>query len=135
MLDLVASPGDPLFYLHHAYLDKLWWEWQSLDVSTRLTEISGNNVPQSFPIPPPFLDPNGTASLPPFPDPEACPGFPGSPPAQPETLPWGQRVVVGDPGNVTTLGHVLTVDGALPDITIREVMDIRGGDLLCYEYV
>ncbi|KAF2788134.1 Di-copper centre-containing protein [Melanomma pulvis-pyrius CBS 109.77] len=108
MLDLVASPGDPLFYLHHAYLDKLWWEWQARDLPARLAQISGNN---------------------------ACPGFPGAPPAQPETLPWGPRAVVGDPGNVTTLGHVLTVDGALPDVTIGDVMDIRGGGLLCYEYV
>ncbi|KAF2712702.1 Di-copper centre-containing protein [Pleomassaria siparia CBS 279.74] len=133
MLDLVASPGDPLFYLHHAYLDKVWWEWQSLDPGTRLTEISGSNVPQAFPVPEPFL-PGGAAPLPPFPDPDECPGFPGSPPAPPGVLPWEARGAVGDAGNVTTMDHVLTVDGALPDVRVRDVMDIAGG-LLCYGYV
>jgi len=22
------SPADPIFYLHHAMVDRLWWEWQ-----------------------------------------------------------------------------------------------------------
>ncbi|KAJ3215346.1 hypothetical protein HDU67_000561 [Dinochytrium kinnereticum] len=24
------SPNDPLFYLHHAFVDKVWWKWQNL---------------------------------------------------------------------------------------------------------
>ncbi len=24
----VSSPGDPVFYLHHAWLDKIFWDWQ-----------------------------------------------------------------------------------------------------------
>ena len=43
--NLASSPGDPLFYLHHAYIDKLWWEWQSRNLSTRLTDISGPITP------------------------------------------------------------------------------------------
>ncbi|KAF2270939.1 Di-copper centre-containing protein [Lojkania enalia] len=33
--DLFVSPGDPLFYLHHANIDRTWWIWQSLDKNTR----------------------------------------------------------------------------------------------------
>jgi len=40
----------------------------------------------------------------------------------------------GDPGNVTTLGHVLNMMGVIPNATIADVMDI-GGPLLCFEYV
>ena len=43
MLDPVASPGDPIFYLHHTWLDKLWWDWQKED-KKRLSEIGGPNV-------------------------------------------------------------------------------------------
>ncbi|KAJ7250586.1 hypothetical protein C8J57DRAFT_1078631, partial [Mycena rebaudengoi] len=31
MLDSYSSPGDPLFYLHHANLNRIWWMWQQLD--------------------------------------------------------------------------------------------------------
>ena len=84
-------------------------------------------------LPTPFL-PGGPAPLPAFPDPTVCPGFPGSPPPPPEVLPWPVRGTSGDPGNMTTLDHVLTVDGALPDVRIRDVMSVESG-MLCYEYV
>ncbi|KAF2187156.1 Di-copper centre-containing protein, partial [Zopfia rhizophila CBS 207.26] len=104
MLNVFSSPGDPLFYLHHTYLDKLWWEWQVKDFPTRLTDIAGPNVGQF-----PFI---------------------------PGDLGFVEKVVSvdGDPGNVTTLGHVLTVYGAVPNVTIKDVMDIQDV-LLCYEYV
>jgi len=44
MVNGVSSPGDPLFYLHHTWLDKLWWNWQAKDKTKRLTDISGTNV-------------------------------------------------------------------------------------------
>jgi tyrosinase len=44
MLNGVSSPGDPLFYLHHTWLDKIFWDWQALDREARTTEIGGNNV-------------------------------------------------------------------------------------------
>ncbi|KAK1833753.1 hypothetical protein QBC39DRAFT_380303 [Podospora conica] len=40
MGDLYASPSDPLFYLHHANLDRVWWSWQKKD-KKRLKDISG----------------------------------------------------------------------------------------------
>lgn len=39
--DLHISPGDPIFYLHHANLDRVWWSWQKLNLKTRLGDISG----------------------------------------------------------------------------------------------
>ncbi|KAI0143840.1 amino acid transporter [Xylariaceae sp. FL1272] len=45
MADATLSPGDPVFYLHHAWLDKLWWEWQKQDLSNRLTDMGGPNLP------------------------------------------------------------------------------------------
>jgi tyrosinase len=27
-LSTMASPADPIFYLHHCFLDNLWWNWQ-----------------------------------------------------------------------------------------------------------
>ncbi|KAK4206575.1 tyrosinase [Rhypophila decipiens] len=41
MGDLFVSPADPIFHLHHANLDRLWWSWQKLDLAARLTDISG----------------------------------------------------------------------------------------------
>jgi tyrosinase len=57
MLDPFNSPGDPLFYLHHAWMDKLWWDWQFRDLENRLADISGPNVMPAdkfafFPPPP-----------------------------------------------------------------------------------
>ena len=40
----------------------------------------------------------------------------------------------GDPGNVTTVGHVLNMYGNSPNSTVGDVLDIQG-DFLCYEYV
>lgn len=41
MGDLFVSPADPIFHLHHANLDRLWWSWQKLNLTARLTDISG----------------------------------------------------------------------------------------------
>jgi hypothetical protein len=43
MLNPISSPGDPLFFMHHAWLDKIWATWQSRNPSKRLTSIGGNN--------------------------------------------------------------------------------------------
>ncbi|KAK7949525.1 Tyrosinase-like protein orsC [Apiospora saccharicola] len=40
MTDLFASPGDPVFWLHHSNLDRAWWSWQSRDAA-RVYDISG----------------------------------------------------------------------------------------------
>jgi tyrosinase len=41
MGDLYTSPGDPIFYMHHANLDRVWWSWQTRNLNARLTDISG----------------------------------------------------------------------------------------------
>ncbi|KAJ9476239.1 Tyrosinase_Cu-bd domain-containing protein [Pseudozyma hubeiensis] len=36
------SPNDPLFFLHHAQVDRLWALWQDQNPSKRLTDYKGN---------------------------------------------------------------------------------------------
>lgn len=35
------APNDPIFYLHHANVDRLWWVWQQRDPAERLYQIRG----------------------------------------------------------------------------------------------
>ncbi|KAI5812712.1 hypothetical protein BZA77DRAFT_390493 [Pyronema omphalodes] len=37
----VSSPGDPVFYLHHTFLDRVWWRWQMQDWERRSRDIAG----------------------------------------------------------------------------------------------
>ncbi|KAF3805959.1 Tyrosinase ustQ [Colletotrichum gloeosporioides] len=106
MSDPIESNGDPLFYLHHAYLDRVWWQWQEANLTARLTDISGQNTPDQS-----ILD---MASL----------SAPGS-----ELTDYN-----GDNGNVTTLDHVLFIQNLVPNVTIADIMDIRG-DVICAECV
>ncbi|KAL2256374.1 hypothetical protein VTK26DRAFT_4913 [Humicola hyalothermophila] len=135
MLDPIASPGDPIFYLHHTWLDKVFWEWQALDLPGRLTDIGGRNVQQPFGFggQPPFGGGGGNGTDQP---PVVFPPFGQLPPDAfviPDWLP--PQIPEGDGGgNETTLGHVLNMLGVIESATIADVMDI-GGPLLCYEYV
>ncbi|EUC43622.1 hypothetical protein COCMIDRAFT_38490 [Bipolaris oryzae ATCC 44560] len=87
MEDIDASPGDPLFYLHHAFVDRLWWNWQSEDPDNRLYQLGGSSS-------------QGPCE-------EEC--------------------------EETTLDYVMTTYEILPNVTVRDVMDIQGG-YLCYKY-
>lgn len=41
MGDMDSSPGDPLFFLHHGFIDRNWWVWQESDPTNNLYQISG----------------------------------------------------------------------------------------------
>lgn len=44
MLNPTISPNDPIFYLHHANIDRLWYRWQEVHPSA--TYNAPNNLPQ-----------------------------------------------------------------------------------------
>ncbi|MCJ1294457.1 hypothetical protein MMC34_006015 [Xylographa carneopallida] len=49
--DIFSSPGDPMFWLHHAQIDRVWWIWQNQAIDARLNQVSAtitiNNTPPS----------------------------------------------------------------------------------------
>ncbi|KAM0721000.1 hypothetical protein Q7P37_003285 [Cladosporium fusiforme] len=51
MQDFHSSPNDPVFFLHHAMIDRVWAIWQALDSESRQDAIFGtetlNNSPPS----------------------------------------------------------------------------------------
>lgn len=122
MGDALASPGDPVFYVHHAWVDKIWWDWQEVDPDNRMYAIGG----------PIFQSPDiGFPEVPGNVEEEEANIF-GEPSEAIRLLQelWSSS----DPSKETTLEHNLTLLGIIPDITISKVMDTRGG-YLCYEYV
>ena len=54
MKDTFSSPGDPIFFLHHAQIDRLWTLWQKRDLKTRQYAISGNGTLFNYPPSPEF---------------------------------------------------------------------------------
>jgi tyrosinase len=119
--DAFASPSDPTFFLQHAYLDKLWWNWQEADPKNRTFAIGGpnNQDPATG-----FFEFPGTMA-------DEARGFGEPSEEQLAVMPTGRD---GDPGDVVTLDHVLTAFGYIPDATVRDIMDTRNG-YLCFEYV
>lgn len=105
MDDVSLSPGDPMFFLHHTNLDRLWWEWQAANTS-RVTQMGGQNVATSRTL----KD------------------------AQPATLPEAAFYpYFGDNGNVTTMDHVLWMANIVENVTIAEVVDINS-DIICIAF-
>jgi tyrosinase len=105
MLDVALSPGDPMFYLHHGWLDVMWWKWQTLDLPGRLTDMGGRNVPRKS-----YVQGLGMS-------------LPGRE--------WTDYQ--GETGSTTTLKHVIYNSGLAPNVTVGDIMDV-GGDAICAEY-
>ncbi|KAF5871960.1 putative gmc oxidoreductase protein [Botrytis fragariae] len=38
---MFTAPYDPVFFLHHTQLDRLWWLWQQKDIQSRLYQYRG----------------------------------------------------------------------------------------------
>ncbi|KAH8813802.1 hypothetical protein DL96DRAFT_1685119 [Flagelloscypha sp. PMI_526] len=41
MINVQSAPVDPIFYMHHTWIDKLWYDWQQASPSTRTNDIAG----------------------------------------------------------------------------------------------
>ncbi|KAK0658285.1 Tyrosinase-like protein orsC [Lasiodiplodia hormozganensis] len=48
--DLYNSPSDPLFFFHHANMDRIWWTWEKRDFATRVKDISGPDTQFAYPF-------------------------------------------------------------------------------------
>jgi len=46
MAEVSASPGDPVFFMHHSFVDHMWRQWQNKDPA-RLTTIDGCTTPDT----------------------------------------------------------------------------------------
>ncbi|GAQ46949.1 hypothetical protein AtubIFM55763_009071 [Aspergillus tubingensis] len=106
MLDPIDSCNDPLIFMHHAYLDKLWWEWQMANYPHRLYDKGGNNTAPQY-----ILDQAGLS--------------------QP-----GANILDSDggAGSTTTLNHTLWMNTVVANTTVGEVMHLNGS-VVCAEYV
>ncbi|KAF2967710.1 hypothetical protein GQX73_g5889 [Xylaria multiplex] len=138
MINILLSPGDPVFYLHHGYLDRLWFDWQSRNPTKRLVEIAGNNTPEfifppggfNFTGPPPFGG-NGTG-FPPFRG-----NGTGLPPGGGFAMPAPNKAFedyFNDGGSLTTLNHTLWSAGIMENVTIEDVMDPERA-FVCADYL
>ncbi|KAL2186890.1 Di-copper centre-containing protein [Thermothelomyces heterothallicus CBS 203.75] len=48
-LDVFASPSDPVFWLHHAQVDRVWTIWQGLDLEGRTYQVWGTSTAANDP--------------------------------------------------------------------------------------
>jgi tyrosinase len=46
--DFFSSPNDPVFFMHHSMLDRLWWIWQATHLNQANT-IAGTMTPFNKP--------------------------------------------------------------------------------------
>lgn len=49
MSDTRVATNDPVFFLHHAYIDKMWDDWQMLDEQQRVRDYNGASIQSRLP--------------------------------------------------------------------------------------
>ncbi|KAL8951513.1 MAG: hypothetical protein Q9222_002516 [Ikaeria aurantiellina] len=49
--DIFASPGDPMWYLHHSQIDRVWTIWQDLHPEARTYAVSGTGTANNSRLP------------------------------------------------------------------------------------
>lgn len=45
MAEVAASPGDPVFFMHHGFVDRMFQKWQEVNPRVRTTTINGCATP------------------------------------------------------------------------------------------
>lgn len=45
-MDTSASPSDPVFFLHHANIDRLWWQWQQAHPNAKPANLTETLLPK-----------------------------------------------------------------------------------------
>jgi tyrosinase len=129
MSNPLISPGDPLFHLHHSYIDSLYWRWQTRDLSRRLTEIGGNNTRSRRTAALPGFEVDSTIE-----NPFGERRFTGQASSSEIIALDAWTDYFGDQGPITTLNHTLWSGNIVENVTLSDVMDIRG-NVICAEYI
>ncbi|KAJ5302189.1 tyrosinase [Penicillium antarcticum] len=52
MADIKSSPDDPIFFMHHMYVDRVWWLWQKKDPVNRHYDINGPTLNENANVEP-----------------------------------------------------------------------------------
>ncbi|KAJ5740495.1 hypothetical protein N7493_000367 [Penicillium malachiteum] len=107
MANAVTSTGDPLFFLHHAWLGRAWWKWQLQDKENRLYQMGGSNRERDWLV--------STLGL-----------------SQPNI--YTTNYNGDDGGNPTTSNHVLYTHDFRANVTVGDIMDLNGPKI-CAEYI
>ena len=45
---MILLACDPIFYLHHANMDRVWWSWQARDRTARTKDVSGPLIAMDY---------------------------------------------------------------------------------------
>ena len=63
MGNVASAALDPIFWIHHSYIDKIWSDWNSTDNATYINEFQLRNNPWDYQYFSPSSSGNGTAEI------------------------------------------------------------------------